>query len=108
MLIRPKFVTNSSSSCLIVWERYPTDTHDNMTIYRGGSATCPHCGGSLWASHDENGELDGYLNSSAREVINKALANGCTIFYQIEYLGHFEEDEVEHGDDESGYYSFQC
>ena len=104
-MYRPLFVTNSSSSCMIVWEKNPDDYPDHMASYIG--MKCPHCGGSIGAGSNTE-KLEHYLTEEAREVVNNKLAQGCAIFYDIGYLGAFAEDEFEHGSETSGHYSFQC
>lgn len=105
MIVRPGFVTNSSSSCMIVWQKNPEKIPENMRIYTGGMQ-CPNCGHTIQVGGDN--ELDSYMDERARDVVNRKLFNGCTIFYQIEYMGAFSEDETEHGTDDDGWYTFQC
>lgn len=107
-MYRPKFVTNSSSSAMIIWEKNPERFPDDAKVY--GNAWCPHCGHQIIAGTPDC-ELDQYIDSDdvrIRDIIARKMAAGCTIFYKIDYMCTFPEDEVEHGDDESGWYSFQC
>lgn len=114
MFLRPKFVTNSSSSCMIVWKRNPylENIPEGMTEYQGAVALiCPHCGETIREDKRKRGEdedLDIYMDDLAEQVVRDKMLKGCRIFYQIEYMGTFPEDEQEHGNDESGWYSFQC
>jgi hypothetical protein len=111
MFIRPGFITNSSSSCMIVWKKNPSpDEHPEMTRYGGMyKIECPHCGEFITVGASEDSEqLDEYMDGDARRIVMEKLMKGCTIFYNIDYMCTYPEDEIEHGDDESGWYSFQC
>jgi hypothetical protein len=107
MHYRPKFVTNSSSSCMIIWEKDPENYPTEMKNYSPGNLRCPHCGESIFTGGTAE-ELDDYMDEGARAVVRDKIGKGCAIFYDIEYLGHFAEDEIEYGTDSSGWYSFQC
>lgn len=93
---------------MIVWERDPSryPDEDEMTQYKGGEGfRCPHCEMPLVVETDP---LDRYLDNKAMAVITDKLLKGYAVFYCIEYLGHFKEDEFEYGNEDSGHYSFQC
>ena len=93
MFCRVKFVTNSSSSCMIMWELQPDKFPEEDDWTRRYTLGC---------------ELDGYLGEEERELVEEKLARGCAVFYRIAYLGHFKEDARRRGKKNSGYYSFQC
>jgi hypothetical protein len=109
MKTHPAFITNSSSSCLIIWEIDPENYPRDMKLYRG-SAVCPHCGKRLGPELGSEGdeELDDYMDDRARRVVEEKIARGCSVFYDIAYMGQYREDEQEHGSEYSGQYSFQC
>jgi hypothetical protein len=75
---------------MIMWIRYPDEVPMNMKVYK------PGC------------DLEDYLEDRHWAVLNDKLAKGCQIYYQVEYMGAFAEDEKERGTDAEGYYSFQC
>jgi hypothetical protein len=107
MHTRNKFVTNSSSSCMIMWEKDPDKYPDPDDMKRyGGGIECPECGYCFRKPKEE--ELDDYMEDCHKEIVSRKISEGCAVFYNIEYLGHYAEDEVEHGDEDSGWYSFQC
>jgi hypothetical protein len=101
MLHRPIFVTNSSSSCLIVWNKAesveemsdefiqfirnqgaPDIRELDMTIIKEGACPCCH------RPHGETKELYPYLEEEEyQEYISDKLKEGYTIFYTTSYLG---------------------
>jgi hypothetical protein len=105
MHTRNKFVTNSSSSCMIMWEKDPKNYPKDMKPYYPGVFNCPHCGEEIFKGGLS--ELDDYIDDEVKLIIEDKLRKGCAIFWNIEYMGAYAEDEQEHGTDESGWYSFQ-
>lgn len=104
-MYRPIFVTNSSSSCIIVWATKPRK-HNDLKQY--AKTCCPHCGQPIGNTQ----ELDDYLAGEeleprVRKLIADKLSEGYAVFYDIQYLGHYEEDEREHILEDGGYFSFQ-
>ena len=104
-MYRPTFVTNSSSSCMIIWEKNPMHYPDDANLYQG-DFVCPHCHERIGLGR--NDDLNQYMDEKAEALVMRKMAEGCTIFYKIAYLGQFAEDEIEHGTEDSGWYSFQC
>jgi hypothetical protein len=91
---------------MIIWEKDPANYPEGKKLYRSSGMMCPNCGHTIVAGGSS--ELDNYLDDGAEAVVKDKIRKGCAIFYDIAYLGQFPEDETEHGDDESGWYSFQC
>jgi hypothetical protein len=105
-MYRPIFVTNSSSSCMIVWEKYPENYPTNLERYEG--TLCPTCYQIVAEENKLDSFLEGELHEKeVRRLIHRKLLDGCAIFYGIRYLGSYKEDRIEYGTEGSGHFSFQ-